>query len=199
VGSGKWEVGRGSSPLPHVETRVEVNLHEKDGGTELQMVHSGFPTAAAHDGHGMGWGSTLNRLNDRLDPKGSAGTITLLGDVRSSYTRTARMALAEKAVAYRMLTCTPHSPEVLRVHPFGRIPALRDGEIEIFETAAIISYRDECFDTGQNLRPGSMMDCTRCIQWTSAVNRYLCDTMVRRYGLKIIFSPKAKAASRTLV
>jgi glutathione S-transferase len=189
VYSWQWEGEK--SPMPHVETLVEVTLSEKDGGTELHMTHSGFPAAAARDGHHHGWSSAFNRLNDLLDPRGSAGTLTLLGDARSTYTRTARMALAEKGVAYTMQNCGPHSPEILAVHPFGRIPALRDGEIDIWETAAILNYLDECFDSGVSLRPGSIMERTRCAQWISAVNSYLYDTMVRRYVLQIIF-PKGE-------
>lgn len=181
----KWEGEQ--NPMPHLETLVEVRFTEKDGGTELHMTHSGFPVAAAREGHHQGWISTFNRLNDYLDPQGSAGTISLLGDVRSSYTRTARMALAEKCVAYTMQNARPQSPDILALHPFGRIPALRDGEIELWETSAIVNYLDECFDTGVPLRPGSIMERTRCAQWISAVNCYLYDSMIRRYLLQVLF------------
>jgi glutathione S-transferase len=182
-----WEWGGGQSPMPHIETLVEVTLTEKDGGTHLHMTHSGFPAPAARDAHNQGWNSTLNRLNDYLDPRGMAGTLTLLGDVRSSYTRTVRMALAEKGVAYTLQSCGPHSPGILAVHPFGRIPALRDGGIDIFETAAILNYLDESFDTGVSLRPDGILARTRCAQWISVVNSYLYDTMIRRYLLQVFF------------
>jgi glutathione S-transferase len=182
-----WQWEGDNSPMPNVVTLIEVSLSEKDDGTELHMAHSGFPVAAARDAHRQGWSSTLNRLNDLLDPRGSAGTITLLGDARSTYTRTARMALAEKEVAYSLQMCAPHSAELLAVHPFGRIPALRDGDIEIWETAAIVNYLDECFDSGSALRPSSIIDRTRCAQWISAVNGYYYDTMIKRYVLQIIF------------
>lgn len=181
----KWEGEQ--NPMPHLETLVEVSFTERDGGTELHMTHSGFPVAAARAGHQQGWISTFNRLNDYLDPRGSAGTITLLGDVRSSYTRTARMALAEKGVAYSMHSAPPQSPDILAIHPFGRIPALRDGDVELWETSAIVNYLDECFDTGVSLRPGSIMERTRCAQWISAVNCYLYDSMIRRYLLQVFF------------
>ena len=181
----KWEGEQ--SPMPHIETLIEVTLNEKDGGTEMHMTHSGFPAAAAREGHQQGWISTFNRLNDYLDPRGSAGTITLLGVEASSYTRTVRMALAEKGVAYSMQTCRPRSPEIQAVHPFGRIPALRDGAVELWETAAIVNYLDECFDTGVSLRPGSIAGRTQCAQWISAVNSYLYDTMAKRYVLQFLF------------
>ena len=181
-----WQ-GDDKHPMSGLSTLVEVELLEQIGGTEVRMIHSGFPTAAVRDSHNQGWASTLNRLSDALDPQGSAGTITLLGDARSSYTRTARMALAEKAVAYTLQSCAPHTAEIEAVHPFGLIPGLRDGAITLYETAAIVQYLDECFDTGVTLRPGSISARARCTQWISMVNSHLYDTMVRRYLLQLFF------------
>ena len=186
-----WQWKGEHNPMPGVETLVEIALHEKDGGTEMQMTHSGFPAAAARDGHNQGWSSTFNRLSDALDPQGSAGTVVLLGDVRSTYTRTARMALAEKGVAYTMHTCRAHTPDILAVHPFGKIPGLRDGDIAIWETEAIVNYIDECFGDAPTLRPGSIIERTRCLQWISSINNYCYDTMVRRFVLQFIF-PKGE-------
>lgn len=182
-----WQWQGNGSPMPGVETLVEVDFVERDGGTDVRLRHSGFPAAAAREGHGQGWVSTLNRLVDLLDARGSAATLTLLGDVRSSYTRTVRMALAEKGLAYTLQACAPHSPEIVAVHPFGRIPALRDGEIALFETSAIVRYLDEGFGDGASLLPGSVLGRAHCEQWVSAVNAYLYDTMVRRYVLQYIF------------
>jgi glutathione S-transferase len=180
-----WQ-GEGS-PMPGVETLIEVDLLERDGGTELRLRHSGFPAGAARDGHQQGWHSTLNHLLDFVDARGTAATLTLLGDVRSTYTRTARMALAEKGLACTFKPCAPHSTDILAIHPFGRIPALRDGEIEVFETSAMLRYLDECFGSAPMLVPGSVIGRARCEQWVSAVNAYLYDTMVRRYVLQYIF------------
>jgi glutathione S-transferase len=182
-----WKWQGDSSPMPGIETLVEVDFVERDGGTDLRLRHSGFPAAAARDGHGQGWGSTLNRLVDLLDARGTAATLTLLGDPRSSYTRSVRMALAEKGLAYTLQACAPHSPEILAVHPFGRIPALRDGEIALFETSAIVRYLDESFGAGALLLPATVLARAICEQWVSAVNAYLYDTMVRRYVLQYIF------------
>jgi len=176
-----------NSPMPGFETLVEVDLVEHNGGTQLTLRHSGFPAGAARDAHRQGWHSTLNRLVDHVDARGSAATLTLLGDVRSTYTRTVRLALAEKGLAYTLQTCAPHSPEILAVNPFGRIPALRDGDTELFETSAILRYLDECFGAGPTLVPGSVLGRARCEQWVSVVNADLYDTMVRRYVLQYIF------------
>ena len=178
----KWEGG----PMPGVETLIEVDFAAREGGTELRMRHTGFPDTAMRDAHGQGWGSSFNKLTDLLDARGSAATVTLLGDPRSTYVRTARMGLAEKGVAYTLQGAAPHSPEILAVHPFGRIPAFRDGEIELFETSAILRYVEESFD-GPPLLPSTIMNRARCEQWVSALKDYCYDAMVRRYVLQYVF------------
>jgi glutathione S-transferase len=174
------------SQMPPVETLITVTFTEKDGGTEVRMTHSGFPDAGMRDSHQGGWNSSLNRLADSLDPRGSAATVTLLGDARSTYTRTARMGLAEKGVKYSFATHAPHTPEILAIHPWGKIPALRDGDLELFETSAILRYVEESFE-GPSLLPGNIRDRARCEQWVSAANSYLYDAMIRRYVLQYIF------------
>jgi len=155
------------------------------------MRHSGFPSTAMREAHGQGWDSCFNRLVDLVDERGSAGTVTLLGDARSSYTRTARMALAEKGVAYTLAQHGPHTPEVLAIHPFGKIPALQDGAMRLWETSAIVRYIDESFGDGLLLTPGRIAERVACDQWISAVNCYFYDTMVRRYVLQYVF-PKGE-------
>ena len=172
--------------LPRGETLITLTLAAREGGTELRMHHTGFPDAGTRDSHGQGWSSTFNKLVDFLDERGSAATVTLLGDPRSSYTWTARLGLAEKGVKYTLESRPPHSPEVLAVQPFGRIPGFRDGEIALFETSAILRYVDESFD-GPSLLPGRILDRARCEQWVSAINAYCYDVMVRRYVLQHVF------------
>jgi glutathione S-transferase len=179
-----WEEG---GPLPDgLSTLIEVELIEAVGGTELRMTHSGFPAAAARDGHGQGWASCFNKLTDLLDPRGTAATLRLLGDPRSSYVRTARMAFAEKGVAVTHETAPPHSAEILAVHPFGRIPVLMDGDLPIWETSAIVRFVDESFGDGPLLTPATIRHRVVCDQWVSAVNSYLYDTMVRRFVLQYL-------------
>ena len=183
----QWE---GGGPMSGTSSLVEIDFIEKDGGTELQMHHSGFANEAERDGHGRGWNASFNHLTELLDPRGTAATVTLLGDPRSTYTRTARMGLAEKGVAYTLKPCAPHTPEILAVHPFGRIPAMLDGDLKLHETSAILRYVDESFE-GPALLPDAIHGRAQCEQWVSAVNCYLYDTMVRRYVLQYIF-PKGE-------
>jgi glutathione S-transferase len=178
----QWEGG----DLPNVETLIQITLTERDGGTEVRMLHTGFPDTRMRDSHQGGWNSSLNRLVDALDVRGSAASVAILGDPRSTYVRTARMGLAEKGVKYTLEPLAPHTPEILAVHPFGRVPGFRDGDLTLFETSAILRYVQECFE-GPSLLPGNIRDRARCEQWVSAINCYGYDAMIRRYVLQYIF------------
>jgi len=180
----KWEESAG--PMAGIETLIEIDFTAREHGTELRMRHSGFPLEEARDGHARGWESVFNRLNDVLDPQGTAGTVTLFGDPRSTYTWAVRLGFAEKDVACTLQPCEPHGPELNAIHPFGKMPALRDGATEIWETSAILRYLDEAFE-GPSLNPGMAVDRARTEQWVSAVNAYLYDAVARRYVLQYLF------------
>jgi glutathione S-transferase len=185
-----WE---GGGPMPEgLQTLIEVDLIARDDGTEVRMRHTGFPAVAVRDSHNHGWASCFNKLNDVLDPRGTAATLVLIGDPRSTYVRTARMGFAEKGVAISLKPAAPHSPEVTQVHPFGRIPALLDGDTPMWETSAILRFVDDSFGDGPLLTPGRISDRVACEQWVSAVHCYLYDTMIRRYVLQYVF-PKGAA------
>lgn len=182
-----WQWEGDDTPMPGLQTLVEIDFVAKDDGTEIRMRHSGFPADAARIGHAAGWNSVFNRLSDYVDERGTAGTLTLYGVPESSYVRAARIGLAEKGVAYTHDPCPPHSAAIDALHPFGRVPALRDGVTQIWETSAILRYIDEGFD-GPSLNPGMLADRARTEQWVSAVGGYLYDTMARRYVLQYIFA-----------
>ena len=186
-----WQWEGDDNPLPGLQTLVEIDFVSQDDGTEIRMRHSGFPAEAARRGHSQGWNSVLNRLNDLLDARGAAGTLTLCGVPSSSYVRAARIGLAEKGVAYTFETCPPNGEKINALHPFGRVPVLRDGPTEIWETSAILRYIDEGFE-GPSLNPGMIVDRARTEQWVSAVGGYLYDTIARRYVLQYIFAMRDK-------
>ncbi|MBV8272970.1 MAG: SRPBCC domain-containing protein [Cupriavidus sp.] len=184
----QWDSGE----LPEgTRTLIEVTLTDKDGGTLLHMRHSGFPDAASRDSHTSGWQSVFNRLSDYVDAEGSAGTVTVYGDGRSTYVRTVRMALAEKGIAYTLKPLTPRDPELLEHQPFGRIPAFSDGPLEFYETRGILNYIEESFDGPSLISQAGPTARARCEQWISLINCHAYDAMVRRYVLQYVF-PKGE-------
>jgi glutathione S-transferase len=185
-----WQwVGEG---MPNVETLITVTFAERRGATEVKMTHRGFPDQALADSHQEGWGSCFNRLADLVDPRGTAASVALLGDARSTYTRTARMGLAEKGVKHTLESCGPSSPQVAEAHPFARIPVFRDGDVRLFETSAILRYVEEAFP-GPTLLPRNIRDRGIAEQWVSAINSYMYDAMVRRYVLQYVFKKNDRA------
>ncbi|HEY2817298.1 MAG TPA: SRPBCC domain-containing protein [Casimicrobiaceae bacterium] len=183
----KWE-GESMGALP--ETLVTVTLSERRAEhgveTEVKLLHSGFPAAPIRDAHVQGWNSTLNRLVDATDSRGTAATLQVIGTPRSSYVRSVRMALAEKGLAYTFDHAAPHSDDVTAICPFGRVPAFRDGDLALYETSAIIRYLDESFGAA-SLIAGTIGKRAMMEQWTSLYNSHCYDAMVRRYLLQYIF------------
>jgi glutathione S-transferase len=171
-----------------VESVVSVTLKPKPGGTELTLQHAGLPTGRAVEMHAMGWNSTWDCLDDHLadKPKVPQAQPVLLGDPRSTYTRSARMGFAEKGIAYRLEQHGPADEAVGAIHPFHRIPAYRQGPLKLYETSAILRYVDEIFP-GPKLVPDTPADRARMEQWISAINSYMYDAMVRRYVLQYVF------------
>lgn len=185
-----WYWENGSMP-PELKTLIEVTLTEEKDGTRLHMRHTGFPDANMRDSHMGGWQSVFNRLTDYLDPKGSAATVTVIGDARSSYCRTVRMALEEKGVAYTLTPEPPHSQAVLAHNPFGRIPAFLDGPIAFYETRAIVTYIEEAFEGPSLLAQWGATAHARSDQWISLITCHAYDAMVKRYVLQYVF-PKGQ-------
>lgn len=81
---------------------------------------------------------------------------TLYGAPYSVYVRAARLALAEKGVAYELVPVDIFAAQVpawyRALHPFGRIPAFAHDCFRLYETGAILRYVDEAFD-GAALMP----------------------------------------------
>lgn len=106
--------------------------------------------------------------------------LEIIGAPQSSFVRTVRIALEEKGVAYRLTSAMPHSAEVEAIHPLGRIPVMRHGEVELFESRAIAGYVDRVFP-GLRLFPEDALGAARIEQWVSVctstilpeLNRYL--------------------------
>lgn len=94
--------------------------------------------------------------------------LEIIGAPQSTFVRTTRMALEEKGVAYTLTPARPHSPEVDAIHPFGRIPAMRHGDLTLCESRAIIGYVDRVFG-GPKLIPDDPKRVAVIEQWSSVI------------------------------
>ena len=90
-------------------------------------------------------------------PEGAQG---LVKDLR------VRWALEEAGLDYRVrLIGGERFPGYLKEQPFNQVPCLRDGDIQIFESGAILQYIGE---KSGSLLPADPVGKYRAIQWTYA-------------------------------
>ncbi|BBK42754.1 glutathione S-transferase [Allostella vacuolata] len=106
----------------------------------------------------------------------------LFGAEYSVYTRIARLALIEKNISYDfeivdIFALDPVPEAYLRMHPFGRIPAFRHGQLALFETAAITRYVDEAF-AGPALQPVPVEVRARMAQIVGLLDSYAYRALV---------------------
>ena len=106
--------------------------------------------------------------------------LELIGAAPSNYVWTCRIALAEKGVPYRLNELRPHCPEIDAIHPFGKIPVMRHGAVELCESRAICSYIDNVFE-GPKLAPSDPARAAQVEQWVSIVNTHIDPAWVRQY------------------
>ncbi len=86
--------------------------------------------------------------------------LTIYGIAPSTYTRSARMAAIEKGIEFDFEPVELGSPEHLALHPYGKVPIMRHGDLTLYETFAIGRYIDEAFD-GPALQPSDTAERAR--------------------------------------
>jgi glutathione S-transferase len=113
--------------------------------------------------------------------------VIVYGAPQSTYVRTARMACHEKGVDHALEPIEFGSPAHLALHPFAKMPAMRHGEVVLYETSAIARYLDLAF-AGPPLVPAEALGAARMEQWISAINAYYYpviarDILLPRFGI----------------
>jgi glutathione S-transferase len=112
--------------------------------------------------------------------------LQIIGAPQSNYVCVTRIACLEKGVPHTLVPVAPHSPEVDAIHPFGKIPVMRHGEVTLSESRAICYYIDHAFD-GPPLAPRDPVGGARAEEWISLVNTHIDPLLVRRYLLAYFF------------
>src|ERR1700739_1100227 len=93
----------------------------------------------------------------------------IIGSTRSTYTRVVRMVWQEKGIDYTMTDVLLGAPELSAIHPFGKMPVLRHGDVQLFESKAIATYLDKVFPA-PFLLPSEPKALALTEQWVSLVN-----------------------------
>jgi glutathione S-transferase len=104
----------------------------------------------------------------------------IIGSARSTYTRVVRMVCAEKGIEYALTETMLGAPELHAIHPLGKMPVLRHGNVELFESKAIATYLDRSF-SGPAVFPAEPILAALTEQWVSLVNTVMDRTLIRTY------------------
>jgi glutathione S-transferase len=112
--------------------------------------------------------------------------LQIIGAPQSNFVWVTRIACHEKGVPYTLVPVMPHTPEVDAIHPFGKIPVMRHGDLTLSESRAICFYIDHAFD-GPFLAPRQPVEGARTEQWISLVNTQIDPVLVRQYLVGYFF------------
>jgi glutathione S-transferase len=112
--------------------------------------------------------------------------VQIIGIPQSTYVRVVRMVCEEKGVPYDLVPAPPHSPEIDALHPLGKVPGMRHGDVELCESKAIATYLDRTFG-GPKVIPEDVASAAAVEQWVSLVNTAVDPCMVRSYLFQYIF------------
>jgi glutathione S-transferase len=104
----------------------------------------------------------------------------IIGSVRSTYTRVVCMVCEEKGIEYVLTEKPLGAPELRAIHPFGKMPVLRHGDVELFESTAIAAYLDRAFPA-PHVFPADPLHAALTQQWVSLVNSVMDRTLIRTY------------------
>jgi glutathione S-transferase len=109
----------------------------------------------------------------------------------SPFMRSVLVALEEKHAPYRVEALAPgatRTPDYRRLHPFGRMPAIRHGDFHLYETQAILRYVDATF-AGRALQPSEPEAIGRMNQVIGINDWYLFPLVARVIVFERIVGP----------
>jgi len=109
----------------------------------------------------------------------------IIGSRLSTYTRVVCMVCEEKGIDYALTERPLHAPEVRAIHPLGKMPVLRHGDITLFESKAIATYLDRSFPAPYVLPSDAHLGALT-EQWVSLVNTVMDRTLIRTYVIAYI-------------
>lgn len=100
-------------------------------------------------------------------------SLVLYGASLSPFVRKVRACLLEKQLDYSMELIIPRSqPDwYYQISPLGRIPALRDGDIDICDSAVICAYLDDKYPDTPSLLGGTAEEVAK-IRWFEKYGDY---------------------------
>jgi glutathione S-transferase len=142
-------------------------------------------------------------MSNRRNRESFMSKVEIIGIPQSTFVWVVRMVCEEKGVPYDLNPARPHSPEVEAIHPLGKVPVMRHGNVALCESKAIATYIDRTFN-GAKVIPDDPKGAAETEKWVSLINSHIDPIMVRQYLLNYIFpkgsdgKPDRKAIDGTL-
>lgn len=127
-----------------------------------------------------------------------SAAVKLFGVSLSSYVRGVSAALHEKGVEFEHLQFAPHSEEQLAVHPYGKVPAFSHGDVQLYESLAILDYIERVFD-GPALAPPDAAGRGKMMQWLCAFNSYMYADLAAVVIPRLIHAPQGQPVDEEAV
>ena len=112
--------------------------------------------------------------------------IELLGFPQSNFVWAISLLCAEKGAACTVVPTRPRTPELQAINPLGKMPGMRQGDVRLFESAAIAHYLDATLP-GPRLFPVEPLPLAHVEQWVSFANTELDPVLIRRYVVGYVF------------
>jgi glutathione S-transferase len=116
--------------------------------------------------------------------------VTIHGSAGSTFVTTARMACVEKGIEHELQPVQLRSDAHRALHPWQKMPVLRDGAFVVFETSAIVRYLDATYG-GTALFPSDPRTLALAEQWISVAASYLYPHLIKDVVLGYVF-PKGR-------
>lgn len=112
--------------------------------------------------------------------------LQVIGAPQSPFVWAVRMATVEKGIDAEFVGGMPHTPEISAINPFGKIPVMRHGDVELGESRAIIRYLDG-LDARHPLVPTDLVAGARVEQWVMHFHTEYVPVMLMRYIVQYVF------------
>jgi glutathione S-transferase len=117
----------------------------------------------------------------------SQNRIEIYGIPQSNFTRAVRMVCGEKGIDYDHLPVRPHSDEANALHPLGKVPGLRHGEVRLGESRAIVAYLDRLYPETPMMPASPGAPAAEAEQWLSIVMTAMDPVLIRQYVFANLF------------
>jgi len=111
--------------------------------------------------------------------------LEILGNRLSPFVQATWLVATEKGLKPEYIPDPPHSEAILAIHPAGKIPALRHGDVTLFESLAICTYLDGLGDK-PSLTPTDPTERAQMLGWcsliTDTINRIIVQDILTAYA-----------------